>query len=1066
MEIREDFRNQVRIEERVTSTLNTRLVGPPQLKKVVKQRTIFSNGPVYICRSDRNMTLGKDPVITIQPKTRVFRKSEKVIRRLPATRIGETENRNNENLRGGGVINDKELVSRVTVAAQLLKDFEQTNSTLRQVLEAKRQMKNPCRYYAESLTCGAFYPLMHVCTSIVGLQRAKGACHCNRPVTEALCLADNSEGSYHTCAQFAPTDPLHPWNLFDSRRCNQCKQLHEPGIQCGIALDFPVMKFEVWRKIKDRHYLQLTVNLGQRLNLITEYQNGIKQEEKEQQDNENGAHGVRLLRPPRRPLPPIPMYEMQVPIIPTFQNLDKEQAYEPVGSEAVFMVPPPPPFKDDSKSTNESKVEREPFPTEKEYETSEGEKFKSKLSPYAKEFNPGEAGHNTNSTSEYLRPMGTQASGIEEVKAEKKTGESISRITKIKLSNPELKNLKIDVDKIPPPNSYYAPPTPYPRDVIPEFEKALNQGGAKPKRRQVQSVYEPQDWFSNKQLLETVQNSLDYITFSQPIVEAASYVAIPLLYKYSLYRTEMMIPNGEADSTPVVTFRSDAEEEIPCFHAQTKELVSKGKYGMCPVSICTGQKCVVYYHMSYLWCNHGHTNSPMYNICMHHQFITSPTEERIFEFLKREHPNMGNIKRLLNNRGIMCPIIMKNEDSSHSVFVYAGYFWCSHGYTDHTTSEARGQPAKLYKAAMKRKLEGQQRLVQGPEKPLASQNTKQVRIQDNMEDQRKSKDEVDQRDDNLITIGVIEKTKRRDESSKEDNKYQDDIKEKTNDVGTQTNKEERIEENEKVALEDKIKEAREECADLTKRVQRIELENETMDQEIEKLRAQKAELERELANRRLQRTELEREMNIVHARRGSIQKEENGEEIIYANVQKQGAQKVVDMENYKTKAYAELARMKTEEQNARASSDRMDQRLKQDRQREMQQHKCHMKECDYYQDTHVTDCPKIVKSSKRRHSDKPELVVEPKTALQWQRRNKNKKPLIPKRFFIIKNKTKRRNRFGKNPYISMTVHTDPEQCPQSVQRYHNSFYPYNTTADHHLMLHPPTRGTSLGKLIK
>ena len=42
---------------------------------------------------------------------------------------------------------------------------------------------------------------------------------------------------------------------------------------------------------------------------------------------------------------------------------------------------------------------------------------------------------------------------------------------------------------------------------------------------------------------------------------------------------------------------------------------------------------------------------------------------------------------------------------------------------------------------------------------------------------------------------------------------------------------------------------------------------------------------------------------------------------------------------------------------------------------------------------------------------------------------------------------RRLDRFGKDPFISATVHIDPEFCPRAILKIHNTNYPYNTTAD-------------------
>ena len=52
--------------------------------------------------------------------------------------------------------------------------------------------------------------------------------------------------TYHTCAQFTPTDPNHPWN-FEKYACNNCQIDHSVEVPCKIALDFEALTYDKWK---------------------------------------------------------------------------------------------------------------------------------------------------------------------------------------------------------------------------------------------------------------------------------------------------------------------------------------------------------------------------------------------------------------------------------------------------------------------------------------------------------------------------------------------------------------------------------------------------------------------------------------------------------------------------------------------------------------------------------------------------------------------------------------------------------------------------------------------------
>ena len=122
--------------------------------------------------------------------------------------------------------------------------------------------------------------------------------------------------------------------------------------------------------------------------------------------------------------------------------------------------------------------------------------------------------------------------------------------------------------------------------------------------------------------------------------------------------------------------------------------------------------------------------------------------------------------------------------------------------------------------------------------------------------------------------------------------------------------------------------------------------------------------------------------------------------------------------------------------------------------------RCLQNQCDYRKDFHCRTCPKI--KPKRasdlsreigRKGSKQLLVGFGPSSEDYQTFN------LPKRIDrfthqkvtqkLKSNRThpRRLDRFGKDPFISTTIHTDPELCPRAILKIHNTTYPYNSTAD-------------------
>ena len=85
------------------------------------------------------------------------------------------------------------------------------------------------------MLCGAILPLEHTCKRMGKVRESlKGPC--KLPVPGARCLAGIGEQP-HYCAQYAPTDPKHPWNEGTMFICKRCNKVHGNDLPCHIAMD-------------------------------------------------------------------------------------------------------------------------------------------------------------------------------------------------------------------------------------------------------------------------------------------------------------------------------------------------------------------------------------------------------------------------------------------------------------------------------------------------------------------------------------------------------------------------------------------------------------------------------------------------------------------------------------------------------------------------------------------------------------------------------------------------------------------------------------------------------------
>ena len=124
--------------------------------------------------------------------------------------------------------------------------------------------------------------------------------------------------------------------------------------------------------------------------------------------------------------------------------------------------------------------------------------------------------------------------------------------------------------------------------------------------------------------------------------------------------------------------------------------------------------------------------------------------------------------------------------------------------------------------------------------------------------------------------------------------------------------------------------------------------------------------------------------------------------------------------------------------------------------------RCLRNQCDYRKDCHCITCPKIKpkrasvpKEAKEigRKGSKQLLVGFGPSSEDYQTFNLTKRierfthQKATRKLKSNRTHPRRLDRFGKDPFISATVHTNPELCPRAILKIHNTSYPYNTTAD-------------------
>ena len=296
----------------------------------------------------------KRPKSTPQLSSPTSLETNEAIRRTPQTRV-YTHSKSLDTNSYLDTCQDKELGSSpVTVNNCELKDFEFRNDTLRKIAKSFKGNKI-CLYPAINMLCGAILPMEHRCERLGKVKEALQS-SCKLPVPEARCLAGIGEQP-HYCAQYAPTDPRHPWNEGSIFVCKRCNEVHGSDLPCHVAMDTQAMNYQNWSyvcEITGKTKIPLYLNWGQKTNVnhmetnktVSLTKTGrvnkpLKQENKRENQPKNQKCKVPEISAPRIfpvcPLPPTPLEMRQMTSVPRHWSQSRESlldsAYEEISDE-------------------------------------------------------------------------------------------------------------------------------------------------------------------------------------------------------------------------------------------------------------------------------------------------------------------------------------------------------------------------------------------------------------------------------------------------------------------------------------------------------------------------------------------------------------------------------------------------------------------------------------------------------------------------------------------------------------------------------------------------------------
>ena len=111
-----------------------------------------------------------------------------------------------------------------------------------------------------------------------------------------------------------------------------------------------------------------------------------------------------------------------------------------------------------------------------------------------------------------------------------------------------------------------------------------------------------------------LNSPLNYALVPEHVANHVVAVQVPLLNIYSMELEVEVFP--QVNHFKYVPFSNEKLLKL--------KKTAFRKFGMCPMSYHLNDECVLLNHKRYLWCQHGYTDHPAYNLPLGYSFISLP----------------------------------------------------------------------------------------------------------------------------------------------------------------------------------------------------------------------------------------------------------------------------------------------------------------------------------------------------------------------------------------------------------------------------------------------------------
>ena len=614
---------------------------------------------------------------------------------------------------------EEKKISPVKVNNHELKDFEFRNDTLRKIIESFKGQKI-CLYPAVNMLCGAILPLEHTCRRM-GKVKESFRSPCKLLVPGAKCLAGIGEQP-HYCAQYAPTDPKHPWNEGAMFVCKRCNQVHGNDLPCHIAMDTQAMNYQNWSyicEITGKTRIPLYLNWGQKINLkcmktndkVSLIKTGkankpLKQENKRENQSRNQKCKVPEISAPKifpmHPLPPTPLEMKQMTKIPRYWSQSRESlldrayeeisekflegAFHPDGHKEIFKEPElntGVQVGNQNKITNDAKIYIEGIENKDPKVLEKAQAFAESLNDQLAPLNEAIKAlmlNDKNPSEEYMQIDPAIEANIEL----QLSREEFEKFMEIPVGNDKIKKTET-----PNPDQSKqrkeTPKSPQHDECMPNLI-SQERMEIEPCYRKDNSMIE-NDCFGSKKENKVdcthrldLNSPLNYALVPEHIANHVVAVQVPLLNIYSMELEVEVF--SQVNHFRYVPFSNEKLLKL--------KKTTFRKFGMCPMSYHLNDECVLLNHKKYLWCQHGYMDHPAYNLPLGYSFISLPIvgdPERVKREMELRN-SQGSMKNLLNSPDINCETCESFNSTCKDKMILDGYIWCIHGLTNKP-----GQPA-------------------------------------------------------------------------------------------------------------------------------------------------------------------------------------------------------------------------------------------------------------------------------------------------------------------------------------------------------------------------------------